>query len=205
MKSIEANRRLRDANVSAFETADASALLRTTSSHASRVLERLCEAGQVIRLKRGLWAFPDRIDELQLPEYLTAPFPCYISLQSALFYHGIISQIPEVIYAVSSARTRRWVTPLAAVSIHHLNPTFFFGFVSVGEGSVKMATPEKALLDCIYLSPAKSRLFASFPELDLKDTFNVTTARRLIKQIPSARLQTILLRRMTILMGRQNT
>ncbi|MEI7900523.1 MAG: type IV toxin-antitoxin system AbiEi family antitoxin domain-containing protein [bacterium] len=199
MKAIDANRRLRDAGGGAFGTADASVLLGMTSSHASRVLERLCEAGQVVRLKRGVWAFPDRLEPLQVPEHLAAPLPCYVSLQSALFYHGLISQIPHVVYAVSTARTRRWTTPLATVSIHHLNPAFFFGFEVVGNGTIKMATPEKALLDCLYLSPAKSRLFASLPELDLHDAFDLKAAHRLLNQVPSAGLRTTLLRRMAML------
>lgn len=202
MKSIEAHRRLHNSGVSAFETSDASALLGTGSSHASRILERLCEAGQVVRLKRGVWAFPDRLDKLHLPEYLTAPLPCYISLQSALFYHGIVSQVPEIVYAVSPARTRRWITPLATVSVHHIAPAFFFGFESAGTGAAKMATPEKAILDYLYLSPAKSRLFSSLPELDLGGTFDMKKARRMLKEIPSARLRAILQGRLAALAAR---
>ena len=200
MKSIEAHRRLREAGVGAFGTADASVLLGMSSSHASRVLERLGAAGQVVRLKRGVWAFPDRLEPLQVPEQLTAPLPCYVSLQSALYYHGLISQMPKVVYAVSPARTRRWTTPLATVSLHHLNPTFFFGFESAGNGTIKMATPEKALLDCLYLSPAKSRLFARLPELDLHDAFNIKQAHRLLNQVPSASLRTTLRKRMDLLL-----
>lgn len=185
MRAIEANRRLRDAGVVALGTMDAAMLLGMTSSHASRVLERLAEAGQVARLKRGVWAFPDRIDTLQLPAFLTDPLSSYISLQSAMFFHGMISQIPNVVYAVSPARTRRWDTPLATVSIHHVAPVFFFGFETVNHGTVKMATPEKALLDCLYLSPAKSRLFAHLPELQLEGIFDRRAAERLLVNVDS--------------------
>ena len=200
MKSIEAYRRLREVNASALDTADAAALLGIAGSHASRVLERLCEAGQIVRLKRGLWAFVDRLDPLQLPEYLTSPLPSYVSLQTALYHHGLVSQVPEVVYAVSPARTRRWVTPLATVSIHHLSPSFFFGFEAVGRNAMKMASPEKALLDCLYLSPARSRLFAQLPELELPEGFDVRKARTLVDRIPSARLRTIVLKRLNALL-----
>lgn len=189
MRAIEANRRLRDAGVASMGTVDAAMLLGISSSHASRVLERLAEAGQVVRLKRGVWGFPDRLDPLQLPEFLTAPLSGYISLQSAMFFHGMISQIPNVVYAVSPARTRRWQTPLATVSIHHVDPAFFFGFESVNNGIFKMATPEKALLDCLYLSPAKSRLFARLPELQLEGIFDRRTAEHLLEQVSSGRLR----------------
>lgn len=198
MRSLEAIRRLRDAGMAAFETSDASALLGLASSHASRMLERLSDAGQVIRLKRGVWAFPDRIEPLQIPDHLTAPLPCYISLQSALFYHGLISQIPNVVYAVSTARTRRWTTPLATVSIHHLNPGFFFGFETAGNGAIPMATPEKAVLDCLYLSSAKSRLFARLPELDLHEGFDIDKAHHLLDQVPSPGLRKTLRARLAL-------
>jgi predicted transcriptional regulator of viral defense system len=48
---------------------------------------------------------------------LTAPFPAYVSLQSALYLHGMVSQVPAVTYAVMLARARRFVTPLGTVAI----------------------------------------------------------------------------------------
>ncbi len=196
MKSIEAYRRLHDFGSDVLSTLDAAAILGMGSSHASRVLERLSESGRIARLKRGAWAFSDRIDPLQLPEHLTAPLPSYVSLHSALFHHGMVSQIPEVIYAVSPARTRRWSTPLATVSIHHLAPSFFFGFESVGKRSIKMAIPEKALLDCLYLIPASSRLFARLPELELPESFDGRLALEMVERVPTQRLRTVILQRL---------
>jgi hypothetical protein len=127
------------------------------------------------------------VDALALPGYLTAPFPAYVSLQSALYRHGMISQIPSVTYAVSVARTRTFDTPLGTVSVHHLDPAFFFGFETVGEGRGAMATPEKALLDALYLGPAKTRLFCALPELEWPRGFSVRRAREMIGRIGSAR------------------
>lgn len=103
----------------------------------------------------------EQIDPLMLLEYLTVPFPCYISLQRALYYHGIITQILEVVYAVSIARTKKYYTSIASVSIHHIQPDFFFDYEVVGKLAIKIATPEKALADICYLSAAKTRLFCS--------------------------------------------
>ena len=129
-----------------------------------------------------------------MASHLTAPFPSYVSLQSALYFHGIISQIPNVIYAVSVGRTRVFRTPLGTVSIHHLQPEFFFGFEVMETAGVAMATPEKALLDYLYLRPARSNLFRSLPELDLRSTFNIKLARRMIRRIPSVRRRTLVAR-----------
>ena len=141
----------------------------------------------LVRLKQGLWALADDIEPVKIPEYLTAPFPSYISLQSALYYHGMISRIPECIYAVSLARTRTYKTSITTVSIHHVQAEFFFGYEVDEKTAVKMATPEKALLDICYLKPAKTRLFTVLPELDLPDTFNVRKARQMIARIKMPR------------------
>ncbi len=46
---------------------------------------------------------------------------------------------------------------LGVVSIHHIDPAFFFGFETTGDKNVWMAVPEKALLDIFYLGPARNR------------------------------------------------
>jgi predicted transcriptional regulator of viral defense system len=196
MKMLDALRRLRAAEMDLFSTGDAAAMLGIPAAHASKIAARLAEAEQVIRLKRGVWAFPDRLDPLQIPPALTAPVPCCISLQSALFYHGLISQIPSVIYAVSPSRTRRWDTPAGTVSIHQLTPSFFFDFELVGKKGIPMASPEKALLDTLYLSPGKTRLFRYLPELDLPETFNVAKTFEMAARIPSVRRRTWVLQRL---------
>ncbi|HEX9622015.1 MAG TPA: hypothetical protein VF989_17835, partial [Polyangiaceae bacterium] len=46
-------------------------------------------------------------------------------------------------------------------------PRFFAGFELMDGNGVKLATPEKALVDTLYLAPARSRLFCALPELEL--------------------------------------
>lgn len=46
------------------------------------------------------------------------------------------------------------------------------GYESYGKNNVLMATPEKALFDTCYLSPAKSRRFGSLTELELPVHFD---------------------------------
>ena len=191
MNLIETHARLIRMGASVFRTADAAAYLGSSVSTASRLLARLATAGHLQSLRHGVWAVPGRLDPLALPGHLTAPFPSYVSLQSALYYHGVISQISNVIYAVSVGRTRMFRTPLGTVSIHHLQPEFFFGFEVMETAGVAMATPEKALLDYLYLRPARSNLFRALPELELPAKFNVKSARRMIERTPSVRRRTL--------------
>ena len=191
MRLVEAQARLLELGQPVFTTADAAACLRIGRGTASKMLGRLSRARNIVRLSHGLWGAQDRIRPLALPPYLTAPFPSYISLQSALYYHGMISQIPSVTYAVSLARTRKFNTPLGLVSVHHVDPSFFFGFESTGDQGAQLAVPEKALLDVLYLSPAKTRLFRVLPELELPAGFSIPEARRMVRRIRSLQRRTL--------------
>jgi len=187
MRLVDVHARLLQIGSPVFQTSDAAAHLKIRNDHVSQMLRRLASAGHLVNLRRGVWAIAGRIDRLALPAILTAPFPSYISMQTALYYHGMVSQIPTVIYAATIGRTRRFTTPLGTVSAHHLQPSFFFGFEAVGDQGVQIATPEKALLDILYLRPSKSKLFRAMPELELPSKFRIAEARRMIRRVPSQR------------------
>ena len=185
MKLIAALAEIKKSRQAVLTTADMMGLLDLEKSHASKLLSRLADSGHVVRVKRGLWVLAGGLDPLTLPRFLTAPFPSYVSLQSALYYHGMISQISSVTYCVSLARTRSYATPLGTYSIHHVLPSFFFGYEEAGPNGVVMAMPEKALIDFLYLAPAKSRLFAALPELELVPSFSMRKAREMIGAVSS--------------------
>jgi len=187
MRLIDVHARLLRMGLAVFQTSDAAAYLGIGSAHASKLLARLAASGHLARLARGRWGFRDRIELFALPEYLTAPFPSYVSLQSALYHHGMISQIPSVLYAVSLARARTYRTSLGTVSVHHVDPSFFFGHQPAGKDPGKIATPEKALIDFLYLSPVRTRLFRALPELEFSAGFKVNEARKIIRRIRSVR------------------
>jgi predicted transcriptional regulator of viral defense system len=201
MSLVEALSELGSIDAPVFTTADAAIRLGVPNGHASVILARLAASGQLIRLRRGVWARPGGVEALALPEYLTAPFPAYVSLQSALYLHGMISQVPAVTYAVSLARTRRFVTPLGTVSVHHVQPSFFFGFEDAGRGG-RLATPEKALVDFLYLTPARSQLFRALPELEWPARFSVRRARAIVRRVKPARQRTLVTRALEALLDR---
>jgi len=191
MRLLDAQAKLLALKQEVLQTSDVAACLKITISHASQILRRLSKAGFFLPLARGKWACHTAIDPLLLPECLTAPAPSYISFQSALYYHGMISQIPDTVYAASLARTCQYKTPIARISIHHIQPSFFFGFEVVARSGIKMATPEKALLDVFYLSSARSFLFSALPELEIPRSFKSKKAFKMIEKIPSPRMRTL--------------
>lgn len=203
MRLIEALRALQALDAPSFTTAEAAACLHVPAAHASTTLARLTRDGVLLRLRRGVWALPGRVDPLALPEALTAPLPAYVSLQSALFLHGMVSQVPAVTYAVTLARTRRFATPLGTVSLHHVQPAFFFGYEETGRAGGRLATPEKALVDFLYLSPARSGLFRALPELDWPRTFRVRVARSMAERIEPAGRRILVARALEDLLDRR--
>ena len=191
MNSRDALGRLRALRVPAVTTADTAALLGIATDAASHTLRRLAAAGLVTPVRRGLWALRESPDPLSLADFVTAPYPSYVSLQSALYLHGMIDQIPAATYLVSLARTGRIRTGLGAYSVHHVCPEFFGGARHDAQSGVRLATPEKALVDFLYLSPTRSRLFAALPELELPRSFGRRQARAWAARIPSGRTRTI--------------
>src|SRR2546422_194959 len=205
MNAPEALSRLRKLGVPAATTADAAAVLGISLQAASHTMRRLARTGLVRPVRRGIWALGDRPDPLVLADYVTAPYPSYVSLQTALYRHGMINQIPEMTFLVSLARSARVSTLLGTYSIHHVQPALFGGFEMLPDSGIKIATPEKALVDFLYLSPTRGRLFAALPELELPRGFRRAEARRWVARIPSTRRKTIVARKLNDVLARVGT
>jgi hypothetical protein len=104
---------------------------------------------------------------------------------------------------VSPARTRILRTPLGNISIHHVQPSFFCGYKKISGEGLLMATQEKALIDFLYLHPAKSSLFRALPEIELPENFSIFRARRFIAGIRSKRRRSMVNRLFTHLLSGQ--
>jgi hypothetical protein len=198
----EAIGRLRSLRVPAATTADAAAVLGLSSEAASHTLRRLASSGLVTPVRRGLWALSDRPDPLVLAEYVTAPYPSYVSLQTALYRRGMVTQIPSMIYLVSLARSDRIETRVGTYSVHHVRPELFGGFEHDPASGTKLALPEKALFDFLYLSPTRGRLFAALPELELPRGFRRSEVRAWTDRIPSQRSRSIVRRKLDVVLAR---
>jgi predicted transcriptional regulator of viral defense system len=199
MNQIEALQRLRKLASPVIETRDVAAALLVSISNATTILRRLAGKGMIIHLSRGRWLVDEKIDRLALPELISAPYPAYISLQSALFHHGLIEQIPSVIYAVTPARPRRLLTPMGTISFHRMPPELFKGFELPAGVDAKIATPEKALFDLIYLAPGRSRLFASLPELTIPRRFRWQRLKEYTQLVKSAGRRAYIAERIRVL------
>jgi predicted transcriptional regulator of viral defense system len=80
----------------------------------------------------------------------------YVSSQSALAHYGLIPEYVPVTTSVTTGERRRWDTPLGTYEFRQIKRELFRGYQMVelaGRQRAFVATPEKALLDLVYLTP----------------------------------------------------
>jgi len=124
-----------------------------------RQLSRWVNSRRLIQLRRGLYALAPPFQRVKPHPFLIANRlvrASYVSCQSALAYYGMIPEYTPVTISVTTGRTGFWETPLGTFKFHHIQPSLFDGYrlfeVSIGQKAF-LASPEKALLDLIYLQP----------------------------------------------------
>lgn len=183
---------IRNSNSLVFTTREFSSLANISTTFASQMLRRLTAKGKLMRLYQGLWADArhPQFHAFKVVPFLTRPHPAALSLLSALNLHGMIEQIPQMIYVVSTSPTKKIKTPVGVYSIHQIAPEFFAGYAEYkGEGGFLIATPEKALVDCLYFSTRKGKYFSVLPELSLPKNFGKKRVLEWIDKIPYKNLK----------------
>ncbi len=122
------------------------------------LLKRTLKSGEVVHVHRGLYCLAPRylrnkVDPLVLAQRIYGP--SYISLETALSYHG---WIPEAVYSITSVSMERsceFGTPLGQFSFTRVPQKTFYADVSRVEnasgGSFLLASPLKALADYVYV------------------------------------------------------
>lgn len=190
-----------------FTTRDAAAFCRGSLSNTIQALNHLEKQGVVLKIARGIWGFETRSGKMSpydVISYLLPSHRAYVSFVSALHLHGIIEQIPQSITLASTGHTKTIRTKLGTFFVHRIAPSFFKGFDWYkGRGSFLIAEPEKALVDCLYLSARKKNQFAHFPELRFPATFSMKKAGSWVKQIPDARIRSAVLKKLDALQGHE--
>lgn len=93
----------------------------------------------------------------------------YISLESALAEWGISTQSPSALTSVTTGFPRAFRTASVQIVYRHIAKKLLWGFEvkRTRHGSYRIAEPEKALLDWVYLQRQEG-LPTAFDELDLK-------------------------------------
>ena len=128
--------------------------------HATRAavyahVQRALKSGEVIQLRRGLYhlscsVFPALVSTEMLANLIYGP--SYVSLESALSYHGWIPEAVHNCTSVTSGRPRHFDTPHGRFSYVRIKQTPLMAGVLCEQatgGTFLVATPLKALADIV--------------------------------------------------------
>jgi len=124
-----------------------------------RQLSRWTKAGRLYKLRRGLYALAPPFQKVKPHPFVIANrmvHGSYVSCQSALAHYGLIPEHVPVTISVTTLRPARWETALGVYEFRHIKMDLLRGYrlTELGGGQrAYVATPEKALLDLIYLQP----------------------------------------------------
>jgi hypothetical protein len=119
-------------------------------------ITRLLAAGDVVRVRKGLYVFaaPYRKQAVAREQLANLIYgPSYVSLDYALGFHGLIPERVETVTSVAVGRARVFNTPFGLFTYQHLAPAkYSVGGVlrAAGSSSFLIASPEKALADKVW-------------------------------------------------------
>ncbi len=176
-----------------FTTREIAAVRGASVASTSQTLRRLTAAGLLTAVTRGVWCAPSdpRFTRFALVPFLAGGHPTYVSFVTALHLHGRIDQIPQVVQVATTGHTRLVRTALGRFDFHRIQPGFFLGFDWYRDGrEFLIASPEKALVDCLYLASRKGKRFRFLTGVDLGSGFDRPAARRWVRRIPDPRIRT---------------
>ncbi|NUN10296.1 MAG: hypothetical protein HUU54_14070 [Ignavibacteriaceae bacterium] len=113
--------------------------------------------GYIRRIANGVFVFADeKLDELHLFYLANRIYePSYISLESAFAYYGFI---PEAVYRITSVSTKKTSEFKCDDIVFnyktiHRRLNFGYHLINWKNVTVKIAEPEKAVIDYFYLNP----------------------------------------------------
>jgi predicted transcriptional regulator of viral defense system len=120
---------------------------------------RFVDAKKIYRLRNNLYIFNEQyrlnpINPLYLSAYILQP--SYISMEKALEYYGMIPENVFMITALTTKRSNTFSNIMGQFNYRHIQEKLFFGYETIGNhNQFFIATPEKTLLDYVYVNRLK--------------------------------------------------
>jgi len=161
-------------------------------------LSRWTKKGLIIRLRQGFYTFPEYKHNRDFVLYFANRIyrPSYISIHSALSFYGIIPEAVLQITSVSSLKTRSFANEIGEYIYKSIKKEVMFGYdlkSITGGKAIHIASPEKALLDLLYLYPEYNTL-RQLSDLRLDDNylhedFNKDIIKEFVKKFENKALE----------------
>ena len=121
-------------------------------------LTRWTKQNLLVKLRNSWYSFPEYLKTPNFQYFVSNKIysPSYVSLHSALAFYGIISEAIVQTTAVSSLKKANFENIFGSFSYQQILPELMFGNEQktfLNKHSLIFATPEKAILDLLYLYP----------------------------------------------------
>lgn len=142
---------LQEKGVALFTPQEFSRIFKVSPRQTRYFLEAYTKRGLLVRLKQGLYALKEMVpNEEVIANALYKP--SYISLEYALARYGIIPEMPYTITSVTTRATASFSVRDKEFSYKKIKRKAFTGYrpERVGEQTIFIADPEKALVDYLY-------------------------------------------------------
>lgn len=143
---------------SQFTTQDLAVLFPGRGDRRYGLVKRALASGEIIHIRRGLYCLARKYQKKGVNLYALAQHvhgPSYVSLESALSWHGWIPEAVHAVTSVSFKKSREFKTPLGVFSYDRVPQRVFYSEVerlADASGNVfLMARPLKALTDYVYV------------------------------------------------------
>ncbi|MDR0973151.1 MAG: hypothetical protein LBM61_04110 [Prevotellaceae bacterium] len=130
-------------------------------------LTRWVQKGLLLKLRNGYYSFPEYLQEPNFTFIVSNQIyhPSYVSLHTALAFYGMIPEAIVRTTAVSNLKKTSYENAFGTFTYQQIADSLMFGYdlkVFGNNRTVRFATPEKALLDLLYLYP----FYSTTPELE---------------------------------------
>lgn len=146
------------------------------------VIKRLIESRILQKIERNKYIIKDKsADSFLIANLLYSP--SYVSFESALNLHGVLSQFPYTITSATTKNTKEKTFNEKVYSYTHLQKSLYWGYEK--KDNFLIADPEKALLDQLYLA-SKGLRGVSIDEYDLS-RINKITLKKYLEKYPQTR------------------
>src|SRR3989338_2842029 len=140
----------------AFTDTEVSSLVQGSPNVRYGLVKRAISSGDIIQLRRGVYGLGRRYQREQLNLFELAQkvySPSYISVESALSFHGWIPEAAHTMTSVSAKRSAEFETPVGLFSYTRIPRFNFVGVDRVVQGRsiFLMASPTKAIVDYVQV------------------------------------------------------
>ena len=124
------------------------------AASAWKAASRLTKRGLLSRVSNGVY-LNKLVRDASASDFVTVLRPdAYVSLESALSHWGASTQSPVSLTCVTTGKPKKYRTPEFAITLRTIAEHLFWGFVEkqTRYSKYRIAEPEKALLDWVYLT-----------------------------------------------------